>query len=821
MARVASDGDEALSDLFRPIFSALPLRVAGASLLGPFQAPLALLNAFCASAPLARALASHPAWLPASAPRAQRAGRALERTSVLGPFLAVSALPDVYDNGRDGADVAQLFASGRRGDVTAAQATLRGLALQLQEGLHRAVMAMLRHKDSPREATLAFLARLIAANAERGKLQINPEACASHGTFLNLCAVMLRMCAPFLNAVPGDKQFGYISAAYLAAGRVTLPDDETRLAATAAEAAAWGAAASAAGAPAGGWHFVCESFWLTARAMHLGFIKAFSELNATLQEAAQERRTAAELEAQRPAWAGTPQAPAVENRLAEASNNAAALAMEAHQFVACLAEPGLIADALAFYRLVARWLLHTASPGGGAATAPLMPPVPPDFACLPEHIAEDVAEALLGVSRHAPQLLEGSRLDEFMALLVLFTGAPAHVRNPYLRAKCVEVLRLWMPQTQTHPGAPDGASAYTRALFEGHPLATAHLVPHLLALYVDIEFGGGRTVFYDKMNIRFSIGQLLEYLWQVPGHNAAWRSLAAREAGGFYLRFVNMLINDAIYQLDEALKLIPAVRELEAMQADGRLAALPPQERAERTRQGGALQSYLTLAMVHVRMMRFTTAEAACAAPFLLPAMIDRVASMLNYFLAHLAGPERRKLKLSAPEKHGWDPKELLAQLCGIYLHLDAADASRASFAAAVASDARSYSDEAFAEALHVTRALQLLRDDQASALEAFAERARAHAAAGAADEEAFADAPDEFLDPIQCALMLDPVRLPSGHVMDRAVIARHLLSNNNNPFTREPLAAEQLEPMPELAARIAAWRAAKRSGGAAAMDTA
>jgi hypothetical protein len=50
------------------------------------------------------------------------------------------------------------------------------------------------------------------------------------------------------------------------------------------------------------------------------------------------------------------------------------------------------------------------------------------------------------------------------------------------------------------------------------------------------------------MNIRYSIGQLLEYLWQVPGHAASWRALAAAQAGGFYLRFVNMLINDAIYQ---------------------------------------------------------------------------------------------------------------------------------------------------------------------------------------------------------------------------------------------------------------------------------
>ena len=40
------------------------------------------------------------------------------------------------------------------------------------------------------------------------------------------------------------------------------------------------------------------------------------------------------------------------------------------------------------------------------------------------------------------------------------------------------------------------------------------------------------------------------------------------------------------------------------------------------------------------------------------------------------------------------------------------------------------------------------------------------------------ADAPSEFLDPLMNTLMRNPVRLPtSGTVMDRAVIAQHLLN--------------------------------------------
>ncbi len=241
---------------------------------------------------------------------------------------------------------------------------------------------------------------------------------------MNLCAVLLRLCAPFINAMPGDKQFAYLQPAYLAAGRLTLPDDMTRMACTAAEASAWASAAQAAHAgaaaagasPGGGaapaWSFVCESFFLTARAMHLGVVKAFSELNQTIQEAHREHRTVAELEGSRGSWEGTPAQATAEGRLAEASAAVHALQQEIHMFVALLAEPRLVADTLSFYRLAARWLVHTAR-GGAAATGaagtvalPLRPPCPRDFACLPEHLAEDVAEALISISRHAPRMLE-------------------------------------------------------------------------------------------------------------------------------------------------------------------------------------------------------------------------------------------------------------------------------------------------------------------------------------------------------------------------------------------------------------------------------
>lgn len=65
------------------------------------------------------------------------------------------------------------------------------------------------------------------------------------------------------------------------------------------------------------------------------------------------------------------------------------------------------------------------------------------------------------------------------------------------------------------------------------------------------------------------------------------------------------------------------------------------------------------------------------------------------------AGPERRKLKIKDAERYGWQPKEMLAEIASIYVHLGRAD-QQAIFARAIANDERSFRQEMFAEASKV-----------------------------------------------------------------------------------------------------------------------
>merc|ERR1719298_279975 len=77
------------------------------------------------------------------------------------------------------------------------------------------------------------------------------------------------------------------------------------------------------------------------------------------------------------------------------------------------------------------------------------------------------------------------------------------------------------------------------------------------------------------------------------------------------------------------------------------------------------------------------------------------------------------------------------------------------------------------------------------------------------AQEAAYANVviPDHYLDPIMSEIMSDPVLLPtSNNIMDRKVIERHIMSNDDDPFNRAHLAVKDLVPQEELRAEIHAF---------------
>lgn len=812
---------ESLDRILKGLYEELRGSVMKVSVLGNFQDSLRALL-FLVRLPVgAKSLVSHEWWIPKGV---YMNGRAIEMTSILGPFFHISAIPDqtFFKSQPDIGQQCFSDASTRRpSDLLSSYTTIKTVMNTLYDGLSEVLRNLLRSTDT-RENVLEYLAEVINLNASRAHIQVDPITCASSGMFVNLSAVMLRLCEPFLDAnlTKRDK----IDAKYVHHSNRLKLSGLTALHASSEEVAEWltsknpakagennqyndgekrlqqSQEASSSGSNNASelsnensarakYSFICECFFMTARVLNLGLLKAFSDFKHLVQDISRSEDTLSTLKNMQ----GQSSSPQLELDITRLEKELELYSQEKLCYEAqILRDNTLIQNALSFYRLMIVWLVGLV----GGFKMPLPSTCPMEFSAMPEHFVEDAMELLIFASR-IPRALDGVVLDEFMNFIIMFMGSPDFIKNPYLRAKMVEVLNSWMPRRS-------GSSA-TATLFEGHQLSLEYLVRNLLKLYVDIEFTGSHTQFYDKFNIRHNIAELLEYLWNVPSHRNAWRQIAKEEEKGVYLNFLNFLINDSIYLLDESLNKILELKELEAeMSNTVEWERRPVQERQERTRlfhsQENIIRIDMKLANEDVSMLAFTSEQ--ITAPFLLPEMVDRVASMLNYFLLQLVGPQRKSLSLKDPEKYEFRPKHLLKQIVHVYVHLARGD-TNSIFPSAISKDGRSYNDQLFSSAADV---LHRIGEDGRIIQEFIQLGAKAKIAASEAmDAEAtLGEIPDEFLDPIQYTLMKDPVILPSSRItVDRPVIQRHLLSDSSDPFNRSHLTADMLIPDVELKARI------------------
>ncbi|KAK1432899.1 hypothetical protein QVD17_09802 [Tagetes erecta] len=794
---------DSMEPILKQLYEDLRGIVLNCSALGNFQQPLRALMYLISFPVGARALVNHPWWIPKGA---YLNGRVIEMTSILGPFFHVSALPDqsIFKGQPDVGQ--QCFAESSRqrpADLLSSFSTIKTVMNNLYAGLADVLRTLLKN-TSTRENVLQYIEEVINKNASRAHIQVDPISSASSGMFVNLSAVMLRLCEPFLDANSTKKD--KIDPKYVFYGSRLDFKELTALHASSEEVTGWlnknnpssgdnrlihsQEATSSGQRESTNYSFICECFFMTARVLNLGLLKAFSDFKHLVQDISRCEDNLATLKTMQEQ---TP-LPRLAQDIARLEKEIESFTQEKLCYEAQILRDGeLLQQALSFYQLMVVWLADRI----GGYKMPLPQPCPMEFACMPEHFVEDVMELLIFASR-IPRALDGVKLDDFMNFIIMFMASPEYIRNPYLRAKMVEVLNCWMPRRS-------GSLSVTSTLFEGHQLSVQYLVRNLLKLYVDIEFTGSHTQFYDKFNIRHNIAELLEYLWQVPVHQNAWKQIAKEEEKGVYLNFLNFLINDSIFLLDESLNKILELKELEAeMSNTVEWEQRPAQERQERTRvfhsQENIIRIDMKLAMEDVSMLAFTTEQ--ITAPFLLPEMVERVASMLNYFLLQLVGPQRKSLSLKDPEKYEFRPKQLLKQIVNIYVHLARGDHENI-FPSAITKDGRSYNDQLFTEAANVLRRI----GEDPRIIQAFddlGKKAKA-AASEAMDAEAIlGDIPDEFLDPIQYTLMKDPVILPSSRIIvDRPVIQRHLLSDATDPFNRSHLTPDMLIPDTELKQKI------------------
>jgi hypothetical protein len=179
--------------------------------------------------------------------------------------------------------------------------------------------------------------------------------------------------------------------------------------------------------------------------------------------------------------------------------------------------------------------------------------------------------------------------------------------------------------------------------------------------------------------------------------------------------------------------------------------------------------------------------------------------SCLNACLDRLVGPRCLELKGQTRDFEEFDfkPKELLQFIAEMYVCVSRSDKDRVQ--KMITEDGRSYRPDTFVKAVRVLKRERMISSDMMTAFENFVTELNAMASA---QEAALAsvDIPDHYLDPIMSEIMEDPVMLPSKNIMDRKVIERHIMSNDDDPFSRQPLKVKDLVPQEELKAEIHAF---------------
>mmetsp|Transcript_32953 Transcript_32953/g.54448 ORF Transcript_32953/g.54448 Transcript_32953/m.54448 type:complete len:1043 (-) Transcript_32953:431-3559(-) len=852
--------DSTVSDFALPLFRklaadvrAMPRTLLDDGLVPSYRAALALLR----ERPIAAQLAAEPEWI------AGRNGHDLEMNSLLAPFFGTSCFPSIApqtpQTGQQTSIHQLCFQS-----MTSIDSDFRSLrmALQLVQDALKAISTELLKNPAAKEPFFKLVASACSLNQARtqmgfSQLEISrimhtlvpqageppqiPQLSSSDGFLANLCAVLLQLCDPF--TAPNSPHAAKIDATFLLSTHRLQLEKETRLCATTDDFMYWldprnpdlrrrylermeservepepeGTPPLAVSTSFG---TISEYFFLTMRLLHIGVQPSFVILGELAKQHHQTKQemeiTEEQMRVRTLSGASQAELQMFEAQLEKTKEFVEMIKRYMLCYQAQLLSPQLLSMILRYYRLVARWLVKTAEPPPEGL--PLSPVVPRLFAALPEFCMEDIAHFFKNLTNYAPNVLEEVAIEElhdFLTLMVTFIGSPKYVKNPYLRATFTKLLRYLVPRNETDDEQQHGSHGSQRlaAVFHTHTLAKRFLPQALMQFFVDIEFTGSHTQAYDKYEYRLEMSQILAYFWTVPEYQNAMISFT-RDTSHF-VRFVNMLINDSIYTMDEALSKLERIHDTEIQMADE--ATWNRQDRRTMRQALGQHQQdentarwYLLFTTEVLDMMAYLSAHPEVALVFMLPELVERIASMLNNFLVKLVSDKSKNLKVKQPDKYHFYPIRLLLKTATIMVHFS----RHYEFGQAIVRDERSYDEKNMRKAIRVLSQKMVMPTETLMQFEAFCSRCAELKLEEAETEAQLGEVPDEFLCEITCDIMEDPVKLPSGKICDRKNICRHLLSDETDPFSRQRLTIDMLESDSELKARIEAFRRSKTKGG-------
>ncbi|EYE97942.1 ubiquitin-ubiquitin ligase UFD2 [Aspergillus ruber CBS 135680] len=701
-----------------------------------------------------------------------------EKRTLLGPWFRLSPLqPNV---------TMQYFSSPKTRDqsyILNSQRSLRMMQQMLSADLLDIINHLIRASKDSRERVLDWFATAMNINHKRRAMQVDPNAVSSDGFMFNLTTCLDQLCEPFMDA--SFTKIDRIDAAYLHRNSRVDMKDETKI--NADQHASEAFYSKKAGGTS---NFITEIFFLTVAAHHYGSESLTSKLDQLEKDLRHMETTIGRFETERHRWISNPmQLRVFEQALKKYKDKLdLGLALK-YSLQGVLFDDQWQARSMLFMRYVIVWLLRLVS-GVDFPRETLKLPLPEQqpevFKCLPEYFLDDIVSNFKFIMWCMPQIITATQGDEVVMLCITFLESTGYIKNPYLKAGLVSIL---FRGTWPRPGGGRGVLV---DLLNSMPFANDYILHSLMKFYIEAEHTGTHTQFYDKFNIRYEIFQIIKCIWP----NTLYQTKLLNQANqnhDFFVRYVNLLLNDVTFVLDESFGAFITIHDTQTeLKRSGN--TMDPTARQQKEEHLASAQrtakSYMQLTNETVGMLKLFTH--ALAESFTMPEIVQRLADMLDYNLDAMVGPKSLNLRVDNLQEYGFNPRALLSELVDVYINL----MNRENFIFAVARDGRSYKPVNFEKAADILRKWSLKSPEELKKWEQLQRKVKGAKEMDEQEEEDLGEVPDDFLDPLMYTLMEDPVILPASRMsIDRSTIRSHLLSDPHDPFNRVPLKMEDVIP--------------------------
>lgn len=623
-------------------------------------------------------------------------------TSLLGNLLSISCLPRVK------APKYEFFSSSNAiltQELSSYEMILGTMMHTFIKELHELFLSLLKVSDT-RELTLNYFGMVLHHFNHRSKLwnnEMSGNVEISDGFMVNFCHVLLLLCKPFADA--SSERLLKISPAYTQHAALPLNSintqpmqrihlrnldqesflvpktDDERAAATTVDRT------NEAGPGPNSFNFMTEIFFLAHKAFQLGFKSTHDHFLNNISDISRFERF---------------------NEMTNVSPQERELfrkGLEQHiikhlSMRTILFQENFVEMCVLFGLASCSWLtnvtMHKPTSSGALpeitsflepqfiqADYEVVDQISPFLKFIPEYLCENISDFFIFVRRYVQKnlLLNRITFDPLMTFILTFMGSPLKMKNPHLRAKLAEILEELMPKKGIDEGHYLSSSSCTE-LFEKHRFIQ-HLIPTLLHVFVSIEVTGQSVAFEQKFQYRRPMYIVLRYLWTDsiirPIHRSAMRKLSQEAIDHIedpvpplFLRFINLLTNDAIFLLDESLQQMSKLRTLQSEKQSGQWSSLTREEQMEKERDFIMTEK---LARFHnvmgketINTLSLLTEE--IKAIFCHSVMLDRIVSMLNYFLLHLVGPKKKQFKVVDGHLYEFRPAQIVFDICKIYANL-------------------------------------------------------------------------------------------------------------------------------------------------------